>query len=112
MGKTFTGYDVEFSLDGKNWHKLEGVVMDIPALNWDLARPVRPVPIWRNAGVPYAVRQGYQYGSVDHQRSIRCGFRKHGNQLRIVAKNTHLNRMGHAPYDSNNEYVISQFYID
>ena len=68
--------------------------------------------VFRNAGVPYPVPHGFQYGSVDNQRSIRRGFRKHGNQLRIVAKNQYLNRIGHAPYDYGADYVVFCFYID
>lgn len=104
-------YKVEFSVDGKNWHELEGVVMGFPALDWDRVRPACPKPIWRNAGVPYAVPPGYQFGSVDHFHSDNVGYRKHSNVLRIEAKRRHEKREAEVPRGQY-DYAVSQFYID
>lgn len=64
--------------------------------------------IFRNSGMPFPIKPGYQYGSVDHQRSINKGHRKHSNVLRIEANARSRQEWCAENYD----YAVCAFYID
>ena len=64
--------------------------------------------IFRNSGVPFPIKRGYQHGSVDHQRSINNGYRKHSNILRIEARARFESR----ERGENYAYAVCAFYID
>ena len=58
--------------------------------------------------MPFPIKRGYQYGSVDHQRSINNGYRKHSNILRIAA----CARFKSQERGDNYTYATHAFYID
>ena len=64
--------------------------------------------IFRNSGMPLPIKQGYQYGSVDHQRSLNKGYRKHSNVLRIEANARSRRTLDMGDY----AYAVYAFYID
>lgn len=58
--------------------------------------------------MPFPIKRGFQHGSVDHQRSLNKGYRKHSNVLRIEA-NVRARR---ADDSGNYAYAVYAFYID
>lgn len=63
---------------------------------------------FRNSGMPFPIKRGFQHGSVDHQRSLNKGYRKHSNVLRIEAS-VRARRAGDL---GDYAYLVYAFYID
>lgn len=56
----------------------------------------------------FIVLPGRQFGSVDHQRSLTAGYRKHSAILRIVGRLRNARDIKAADY----ERALAAFYID